>query len=131
MKENLIVLGGGESGVGAAYLAYQRGINVFLSEKNIIQSKYKKILIDNNIEFEEGIHSIEKVLKATEIIKSPGIPNDSDLINNINKNNIPIISEIEFASRFTKSIIIGVTREGLEFLKAAHYQLMRGQLIVK
>jgi len=56
MKENLIVLGGGESGVGAAYLAYQRGINVFLSEKNIIQSKYKKILIDNNIDFEEGIH---------------------------------------------------------------------------
>jgi len=109
MKENLIVLGGGESGVGAAYLAYQRGINVFLSEKNIIKSKYKKILIDNNIEFEEGIHTIDKVLKATEIIISPGIPNDSDLINNINDNNIPIISEIEFASRFTKSKIIGVT----------------------
>ena len=109
MKENLIVLGGGESGVGAAYLAYQRGINVFLSEKNIIQSKYKKILIENNIDFEEGIHTIDKVLKATEIIISPGISNDSDLIHDINKNNIPIISEIEFASRFTKSKIIGVT----------------------
>jgi len=109
MKENLIVLGGGESGVGAAYLAYQRGINVFLSEKNIIQSKYKKILIENNIKFEEGIHSINKVLNATEIIISPGVPNNTDLIHNISKNNIPIISEIEFASRFTKSKIIGVT----------------------
>ncbi|MAU63347.1 MAG: UDP-N-acetylmuramoyl-L-alanine--D-glutamate ligase [Flavobacteriaceae bacterium] len=109
MKENLIVLGGGESGVGAAYLAYQRGINVFLSEKNIIQSKYKKILIENNIKFEEGIHSIDKVLNATEIIISPGVPNNTDLIHNISKKNIPIISEIEFASRFTKSKIIGVT----------------------
>ena len=109
MKENLIVLGGGESGVGAAYLASQNGISVFLSDKNLINSKYKKILIDNEIEFEEGTHSLNKVLKASEIIKSPGIPSDSSLISHVIRNNIPIISEVEFASRFTNAKIIGVT----------------------
>ena len=109
MNDNLIVLGGGESGVGAAYLASQNGISVFLSDKNLIELKYKEILIDNGIEFEEGAHSIDKVLKASEIVKSPGIPNDSVLINDIIKKNIPIISEIEFASRFTNAKIIGVT----------------------
>ena len=109
MKTNLIVLGGGESGVGAAYLANKNGMNVFLSEINIIENSYKKILIDNGIEFEEGKHSLNKILKANEIIKSPGIPNDCDLVLKILKNNIPIISEIEFASRFTNAKIIGVT----------------------
>ena len=109
MNDNLIVLGGGESGVGDAYLASQNGISVFLSDKNLIELKYKEILIDNGIEFEEGSHSIDKVLKASEIVKSPGIPNDSVLINDIIKKNIPIISEIEFASRFTNAKIIGVT----------------------
>ena len=109
MKENLIVLGGGESGVGAAYLASQNGISVFLSDKNLIKLKYKKILIDNEIEFEEGRHSLDKVLKASEIIKSPGIPSDSSLISHVIRNNIPIISEVEFASRFTNAKIIGVT----------------------
>jgi UDP-N-acetylmuramoylalanine--D-glutamate ligase len=109
VKENLIVLGGGESGVGAAYLASQNGISVFLSDKNLINSKYKKILIDNEIEFEEGTHSLNKVLKASEIIKSPGIPSDSSLISHVIRNNIPIISEVEFASRFTNAKIIGVT----------------------
>ena len=109
MKDNLIVLGGGESGVGAAYLASQNGISVFLSDKNLIKLKYKKILIDNEIEFEEGTHSLNKVLKASEIIKSPGIPSDSSLISHVIRNNIPIISEVEFASRFTNAKIIGVT----------------------
>jgi len=109
VKDNLIVLGGGESGVGAAYLASQNGISVFLSDKNLIKSKYKKILIDNEIEFEEGRHSLDKVLKASEIIKSPGIPSDSSLISHVIRNNIPIISEVEFASRFTNAKIIGVT----------------------
>ncbi|MDG1974293.1 MAG: UDP-N-acetylmuramoyl-L-alanine--D-glutamate ligase [Flavobacteriaceae bacterium] len=109
MKTNLIVLGGGESGVGAAYLANKNGMNVFLSDINIIETSYKKILIDNGIEFEEGKHSLNKILKANEIIKSPGIPNDCDLVLKILKNNIPIVSEIEFASRFTNAKIIGVT----------------------
>ena len=109
MNDNLIVLGGGESGVGTAFLASQNGINVFLSDKNFIELKYRNILIENNIEFEEGVHSTEKILKASEIVKSPGIPYDSILVAKIIKNNIPIISEIEFASRFTNAKIIGVT----------------------
>ena len=109
MIDNLVVLGGGESGVGAAYLASKKGIKVFLSDNNLIKKKYKKILIDNNIEFEEGSHSLIKLLSATEVVKSPGISNYSNLINEIRINNIPVISEIEFASRFTNAKIIGIT----------------------
>jgi len=109
MNDNLVVLGGGESGIGAAYLANKKGIKVFLSEKKMIDKKYKKILIENNIDFEEGDHSLDKLLSATEIVKSPGIPDSSNLINEIRRNNIPIISEIEFASRFTNAKIIGIT----------------------
>ena len=109
MKDNLVVLGGGESGIGAAYLAKKNGIKVFLSDKNLIHNKYKKILSDNKIEFEEGNHSLNKLLSATEVVKSPGISDDSNLINKIRINNIPIISEVEFASRFTNAKIIGIT----------------------
>ena len=109
MGQNITILGGGESGVGAAYLANQKGYSVFLSDKNLISSRYKKILINNKINYEEGKHSKSKVLNANEIIKSPGIPNDSVLIENIKKCKIPIISEIEFACRFTNAKIIGVT----------------------
>ena len=109
MNDNLVVLGGGESGIGAAYLANKKGIKVFLSEKKMIDKKYKKILTENNIDFEEGDHSLDKLLCATEIVKSPGIPDSSNLINEIRRNNIPIISEIEFASRFTNAKIIGIT----------------------
>ena len=109
MLDNLVVLGGGESGIGAAYLANKKGIKVFLSEKKLIDKKYKKILTENNIDFEEGDHSLDKLLSATEIVKSPGISDSSSLINEIRRNNIPIISEIEFASRFTNAKIIGIT----------------------
>ena len=109
MSNRLVVLGGGESGVGAAFLAFKKGIDVFLSEKNIIKLKFKKILIENNIDFEEGIHSDEIILNAKEVIKSPGIPNDLELIKKISNKNIPIISEIEFAYRYTNANIIAVT----------------------
>lgn len=109
MNDNLVVLGGGESGIGAAYLANKKGIKVFLSEKKLIDKKFKKILTENNIDFEEGDHSLEKLLNATEIVKSPGIPDSSNLIREIRRNNIPIVSEIEFASRFTNAKIIGIT----------------------
>lgn len=109
MSDLLVVLGGGESGVGAAFLAFKKGLDVFLSDKNIIKSKFKKILIENDIDFEEGIHSHEIILKAKEVIKSPGIPNDVDIIKKISRKNIPIISEIEFAYRFTNANIIAVT----------------------
>ena len=109
MKNEIVVIGGGESGVGAAFLAKKKGINVFLSERNIIENKFKKVLKENNIGYEEGGHTLSKFLNANEIIKSPGIPENIELLNKVKSKKIPIISEIEFAFRFTNSNIISVT----------------------
>ena len=109
MKNSIIVIGGGESGVGAAYLASKNGYNVFLSDFNTIEKKYKKILDDNQINYEEGGHTLNKFFNANEVIKSPGVSNNSDIILKIKSKNIPVISEIEFAFRFNNSILIGVT----------------------
>ena len=109
MKNSIVVIGGGESGVGAAYLASKKGYNVFLSDFNTIEKKYKKILEDNQINYEEGGHTLNKFFNAKEVVKSPGVSNNSDIIVKIKSKNIPIISEIEFAFRFTNSILIGVT----------------------
>ena len=109
MKYRIVIIGGGESGVGAAYLANKKGYEVFLSDYKKIEEKYRNILLENEIDFEEGGHSLEKFYKANEIIKSPGISEDSELISKIKLKKIPIVSEIEFAFRFTSSIIISVT----------------------
>ena len=109
MKYRIVIIGGGESGVGAAYLANKKGYEVFLSDYKKIEEKYRNILLKNEIDFEEGGHSLEKFYKANEIIKSPGISEDSELISKIKLKKIPIVSEIEFAFRFTSSIIISVT----------------------
>ena len=109
MKDRIVIIGGGESGVGAAYLANKKGYEVFLSDYKKIEEKYRNILLKNEIDFEEGGHSIEKFYKANEIIKSPGISEESELILKIKSKKIPIVSEIEFAFRFTSSIIISVT----------------------
>ena len=98
---------------------------VFLSDKNIIKSKFKKILIENDIDFEEGIHSHEIILKAKEVIKSPGIPNDVDIIKKISRKNIPIISEIEFAYRFTNANIIAVTGSNEEDTTTLIYEILK------
>ena len=109
MKYKIVIIGGGESGVGAAYLANKKGYEVFLSDYKKIEEKYRNILLENEIDFEEGGHSLEKFYKANEIIKSPGISEESELILKIKSKKIPIVSEIEFAFRFTSSIIISVT----------------------
>ena len=109
MKYRIVIIGGGESGVGAAYLANKKGYEVFLSDYKKIEEKYRNILLENEIDFEEGCHSLEKFYKANEIIKSPGISEESELISKIKLKKIPIVSEIEFAFRFTSSIIISVT----------------------
>ena len=109
MSKTISILGGGESGIGAAVLAIQKDYNVFVSDSNLIKSNYKKILNDYNIDFEEGIHSIDKILESDLIVKSPGIPNKSNLINEILFNEIDLISEIEFAFRHTNGKIIAVT----------------------
>lgn len=110
MKNNIVILGGGVSGVNSAVLAKKKNKNVFLSEKYKIKSKYKKILIKQKIDFEElGHNNIKKIMKANEIIKSPGISNESNIIRRIKKNKIKIISEIEFALRYNKYKIIAIT----------------------
>ncbi len=106
---DITILGAKESGVGAALLAKRKGKKIFISDKNIIKENYKKILIDNNIEFEERTHSINKIFDSKEIIKSPGIPNNIPLIRKIKEKGIKIISDLDFAYRYIKAPIIGIT----------------------
>ena len=105
----IVVLGGGESGFGAAYLAKKKGLDIFLSDKGVIKDEYKKLLTDAEIEFEENNHDEERILAADWIIKSPGIPKKADIIFKINQKGIRLSSEIEFASEFTDAKIIAIT----------------------
>ena len=105
----MVILCSGESGVGSAILAKQKGYDVFVSDKGVIKEKYKTPLQENNIAFEEGKHSEELVLNATEVIKSPGIPEKAEMVQKIKAKNIPVISEIEFAGRYTEAKKICIT----------------------
>lgn len=107
--KKIVILGAGESGAGAAVLAKKEGFDVFVSDMSKINDKYKKILDDHNIEWEEGHHTEEKILKASEIIKSPGIPKEAPMIKKVMEKGIHIISEIEFASRYTTSKMVCIT----------------------
>jgi UDP-N-acetylmuramoylalanine--D-glutamate ligase len=104
-----VILGSGESGVGSAILAQSKGFSVFVSDKGLIQEKYKSELQKHNIAFEEGAHTEDLILNATEIIKSPGIPDKVELIKKAKEKNIPVISEIEFAGRYTNAKKICIT----------------------
>ncbi|RZK22506.1 MAG: UDP-N-acetylmuramoyl-L-alanine--D-glutamate ligase, partial [Hymenobacter sp.] len=106
---NIIVLGAAESGVGAALLAQAKGHIVFVSDRGSIQPKYKEKLTQAGIEFEEAQHSLDRVLQADEVIKSPGIPEKAAVIKAIREKNIPVISEIEFASRYTQARFLAIT----------------------
>ena len=107
--ERLVVLGGAESGIGAAVLAQKKGFDVFVSDKGKIKEEYKSMLKLNKIKFEEEKHTEELILNADEIVKSPGIPDKSLIIKEALKREIPVVSEIEFASRYTDAKIIGIT----------------------
>ena len=107
--KNIIILGAGESGIGCALLAQSRGYNVFVSESNNIHEPTRIQLIENNIEFEENSHNKAIKMKPDFVVKSPGIPDTSQIIKSYIKNNINVISEIEFASRHTDSEIIAIT----------------------
>lgn len=109
MKERVVILGGGESGTGAALLAQQQGYDVFLSDFGKLKESHDEALKQNGIDFESGSHTTDKILNADWIIKSPGIPKKAAIINQIKKVGIPIISEIEFASKFTDKKIIAIT----------------------
>lgn len=108
-KYDIVVLGAGESGVGTAVLAKTRGLRVFVSDKGKIGKKYRRVLRKYDIDFEEGNHTKEVILSAGEVVKSPGIPDAVPLIQKLRSNQIPVISEIEFAGRYTKAKIIGIT----------------------
>ena len=109
MKKRIVILGAGESGAGAAVLAKKQGFDVFVSDMSHIADKYKQMLDDRNIVWEEGQHTEDKILNADEIIKSPGIPETAPMVKKAIAKQIPIISEIEFAGRYTSSKMICIT----------------------
>ena len=109
MVMKIIILGGGESGVGAAVLAKKKRLEVFLSDRGVIKEHYKKQLQEEGIDFEEGTHSEERILAADWVIKSPGIPKKAPLIQKIKEKGIRLSSEIEFAAEFTDAKIVAVT----------------------
>ncbi|MFZ5553730.1 MAG: UDP-N-acetylmuramoyl-L-alanine--D-glutamate ligase [Bacteroidota bacterium] len=109
MSKRIVILGSGESGTGAALLAVKKGFDVFVSDSGKVKEKYRDILSANNISWEEGKHSEEKILNADEVIKSPGIPGEAPLIKKLHEKNIPVVSEIEFAGRYTSAKMICIT----------------------
>ncbi len=109
MRKELVILGAGESGVGAALLAKKKGLVPFVSDAGKIKDKYKKVLLKNKIEWEEEKHTEERILNALEVVKSPGIADDTDLIKKLRNKEVSIISEIEFGFRYNKAKIIGIT----------------------
>ena len=107
--KRIVVLGAGESGAGAAVLAKKEGFDVFVSDTSRIKDKYKKLLDDHAIEWEEGHHTEEKILNADEVVKSPGIPKEAPMVQKLMGQGTHIISEIEFAGRYTDSKMICIT----------------------
>lgn len=107
--KRIAVLGGGESGAGAAVLAKVKGMDVWLSDMGTIKPQYKSLLQEHGIAWEEGLHTEEKILCADEIVKSPGIPDSAPIIIKARSKNIPVISEIEFAGRYTKAKMVCIT----------------------
>jgi UDP-N-acetylmuramoylalanine--D-glutamate ligase len=105
----LVILGGGESGVGTAILGKKKGYDVFVSDYGKIKENYKKVLSINGIKWEEEKHTESKILNADVVMKSPGIPDKSPIVKMLVENKIPVISEIEFAAPFTKAKTIGIT----------------------
>lgn len=109
MAKRIVVLGAGESGIGAAILAQKKGFEVFVSDMSMIKDKYKNMLVERGIEWEEGQHTESLILNADEAIKSPGIPNNAPMIVKLKDLGVPVISEIEFAGRYTNAQMICIT----------------------
>jgi UDP-N-acetylmuramoylalanine--D-glutamate ligase len=107
--DKLVILGGGESGVGAALLGKAKGFDVFLSDRGGLKDKYRDELRQHTIDFEEGTHTEDRILQATLVVKSPGIPDTVPLIQALKAQGTPVISEIEFAARYTTAKLIGIT----------------------
>lgn len=109
MTKTISILGAGESGTGSALLAKSKGFSVFVSDQGSISPKYKAVLTENGIDFEEGSHSEDRILSSDFVIKSPGIPDKAPLVKKLVAKQIPVISEIEFASKYTHAKLIAIT----------------------
>lgn len=107
--KRMVILGAGESGTGTAVLAAQQGYDVFVSDKNPIAPDYRQLLDKYHIRYESGLHSADLILQADEVMKSPGIPDSAPIVRKIREKQIPVISEIEFASRYTDATLIAIT----------------------
>ncbi|NJM14096.1 MAG: UDP-N-acetylmuramoyl-L-alanine--D-glutamate ligase [Bacteroidales bacterium] len=126
MRQRLVILGAGESGTGTAILAKQKDWDVFVSDYAKIPAVYKKMLEENNIMYEEGIHTESLILNATEIVKSPGISDKSEIMQAIKKKGIHVISEIEFGGRYTKAKMVCITgSNGKTTTTSLVYHMMR------
>jgi len=126
VQKKLVVLGGGESGIGAAILGKLKGFDVFLSDRSPIIEKYREVLLRENIKFEEGFHTDSLILGADEVVKSPGIPDKAPVIVALASLGIPVISEIEFASRYTSAKLIAITgSNGKTTTSLLTYHLLR------
>lgn len=130
--QRLVVLGGGESGVGTAILGKEKGFEVFVSDKGPIKDKYKSVLLKFGIDWEENLHSEEKILNADLVMKSPGIPDKAPLVKKLREFGVPIVSEIEFASGYTRATLVGITGSNGKTTTTmlTHYLLKNGELNV-
>lgn len=123
----LVILGSGESGTGTAVLAQQKGLKVFVSDRGQIQEKYKTILEQLGVEWEDGQHTEAKILNADLVMKSPGIPDTVPLVKQLVAQGTPVISEMEFASRYSDAVTIGITgSNGKTTTTMMTYHLLKG-----
>ena len=107
--KKLVILGAGESGSGTAILGLKQGYEVFVSDMGPIKPQYKELMASHGVPYEENGHTESKILDATEVVKSPGIPNDAPLIRKLVERGIPLLSEIEFAGRYTQAKFVCIT----------------------
>lgn len=130
--KRLVVLGGGESGVGTAILGKKQGFEVFVSDFGKMKDTYKEVLLLHKIKFEDQGHTEDKILNADLVMKSPGIPDKADIVKKLNKKKIEVISEIEFANRYTKAVTVGITGSNGKTTTTmlTHYLLKAGGLHV-
>ena len=127
MRKRIVILGSGESGTGAARLARQKGFDVFVSDQGAIKPAYRSILVAENIEFEEGVHTPEKIFNAEIIVKSPGIPDKAPIVAQAKAYGIEVIDEIEFAFRYIKGKVIAITgTNGKTTTTLLTYHLLKG-----
>lgn len=129
--KRLVILGGGESGVGTALLGKSKGYDVFISDNGEIKTEYKDVLIHNEITWEDKKHTESKILNADVVMKSPGIPDKVTMVKQIREQGIPIVSEIEFASKFTDATLVAITgSNGKTTTASLVYHLLKQDLDV-